>query len=597
MIVLGINAYHGDAAAVMIADDKLICAGEEERFNRIKHSAGIPQNVLNYFLQNSNLSPRDIEFITISRNPTANIFPKIKFFLRSRPSFDFLRERIGVLTNSQEILRSPGALFWGNGHWHPRGIRVEHHLSHAASAFYPSRFDRAALLTVDGFGDFSSTMLAVGEGNKVKVLKRVLFPNSLGVLYTAATQYLGFLKYGDEYKAMSLAAYGEPRFLKEFRELIHLQADGTFKLGVDYFTHPQGKSEMTWLEGEPVLGRAYSEKWEKLFGPPRNTRESITQRDKDLAASVQTIFEETLFHLLRSLHEKTGLKRLCLAGGCAFNSLANGKIFDHTPFQQVYIQPAAGDAGTALGSALYFYHHRLNRPRDFVMNHAYWGPEFGEAEINEELRVRSEELKEESCSVEKGENAGELCRRGAKAIADGKIVGWFQGRMEWGPRALGNRSILADPRRTDMKDILNARIKHREGFRPFAPSVLQEKANEWFEMKTSISPFMNLVFPVRSDKKEQIPAVTHVDGTARVHTVSKETNPLFWNLIREFEKISGVPLLLNTSFNDNEPIVCTPKDALNCFIRTRIDVLILGPYCLEKKNAPEPHLSTPILYP
>jgi carbamoyltransferase len=341
---------------------------------------------------------------------------------------------------------------------------------------------------------------------------------------------------------------------------------------------------MTWEEGEPVLGIAYSQKWDELFGSSRHPENPITRRDMDLAASIQAIFEETFFHLLKHLYEKTRMKKLCFAGGCAFNSLANGKIFDHSPFEEVYIQAAAGDAGTALGSALYVAHHKLNRPRDFVMDHAFWGPEFGEKEISEALNVKREALKEKNCVIEKIEDQKILCQRTARAISEGKVVGWFQGRMEWGPRALGNRSILADPRRAGMKDILNARIKHRESFRPFAPSILEEKADEWFEMKTKSSPFMNFVFSVRAGRKDQIPAVIHVDGTARVHTVTQAANPLFWNLIKEFEKISRVPILLNTSFNDNEPIVCAPGDALDCFIRTQMDILAAGPYWIERQT-------------
>lgn len=577
VILIGINAYHGDASVVLVSDGKLLFAAEEERFNRVKHSAGLPRIAFKETLEKARILPSDIDYLTVSREPLANFFPKLQFILKSRPPFSFLKDRVDVLIHSGKIFQ--------NGKYRAENKRVEHHLSHAASTFYPSEFDRAAILTVDGFGDFSSTMFAVGEGNKIKVLKRILFPHSLGIFYTAATQYLGFPDYGDEYKIMGLAGYGEPRFLKEFRELIHLEPEGTFKLNLDYFIHPQGKMEMSWSEEKPLLSRAYSEKWQKLFGPPRLSEEPITQRDKDLAASTQAIFEETFFHLLKNLYERTQMKNLCLAGGCAFNSAANGKIFDQTPFKNVYIQPAAGDAGTALGSALYTAHHRLGQPRNFVMSHAYWGPEFSEEEIKQAISAKRQALQEANCFVEKIENQEDLCQKAATMISEGKIVGWFQGRMEWGPRALGNRSILADPRRPQMRDILNERIKHRENFRPFAPSILEGRASEWFEMKCPTSPFMNFVFPVRLEKKGKIPAVTHVDGTARVHTVSKETNPLFWNLIREFDKLSGIPGVLNTSFNENEPIVASPKDALNCFLRTKMDLLVMGPYWIERKKA------------
>lgn len=584
MRILGLNAYHGDAAAVVIQDGKLVSAIEEERLNRIKHSAGLPEGAFLQLLARDSIPPEEVEWVSIAKNPKVHLAQKALFVLKQRPPFDFLRKRFIVSRESQALSHTLGGLLQCNGQWRAKEICVEHHLSHAASAFYLSGFERAALLTVDGFGDFSSVLFGVGEGNRIKVMKRILFPHSLGLLYTAATQFLGFEKYGDEYKVMGLAACGEPRFIKEFRQLTRLEKDGTFKLNEAYFPHSTGEMEMTWSFGEPVLGRAYSEKWKILFGPPRHPENLITQRDRDLAATIQAIFEETLFHLLRTLHQKTGLKTLCYSGGCAFNSLANGKIFSETPFQKVYIQPAAGDAGTALGSALYHYHHRLDRPRDFVMDHAYWGPEYTEREINEELRMKNEELKEEDCSVERIQTEADLCQRTAGAIASGKIVGWFQGRMEWGPRALGNRSILVDPRRSEMKETLNRRIKQREDFRPFAPSVLEEKADEWFLMKTRESPFMNFVFPVCPEKKEKIPAVTHIDGTARVHTVSRAANPLFWNLIHEFERITGIPMLLNTSFNENEPIVCSPRDALNCYLRTKMEVLVLGSHWIERKK-------------
>lgn len=580
MIILGVNAYHGDASAALVVDGKLVYAVEEERLNRIKHTAGLPIKAAQYVLDGAGISLEDIDFITTSRNPFANLLSKLKFILTTKPSMSFLKDRLNVAIHSGDFLGNPAVLLKENKTLKAKGVGIEHHLSHAASAFYPSGFDRAALLTVDGFGDFSSVLFGVGEGNRLKVLKRIFFPHSIGVLYTAATQFIGFPKYGDEYKVMGLAGLGEPRFLKEFREMIHLESDGTFKLNLDYFLHPKGQSDMTWSEGEPVLGLLYSKKWLSIFGPSRHPEEKLSQRDKDIAASVQAIFEEVYFHLVNHLYEKTKLENLCLAGGCAMNSLANGKIFEKTPFRKVYIPAAAGDAGTAIGSAFYLAHHQLNQPREFVMDHAYWGPEFSKIEIEQELKSKTEELKKTGCSIRELDESL-LYKETAKTIANEKIVGWFQGKMEWGARALGNRSILVDPRHPGMKDILNQRIKHREGFRPFAPSVLEEKANEWFEMKTNSSPFMNLVFPVRAEKKEKIPAVTHVDGTARVHTVTEKTNAPYAQLIREFEKITGVPMLLNTSFNENEPIVCSPKDALNCFLRTKMDVLILGFYWIQ----------------
>ena len=597
MIILGINAYHGDAAAALVVDGKLVGAIEEERLNRVKHSAGIPTGAAREVLAQSGISPEAIHYITTSRNPSANFLAKLQFILKSHPPVSFLKERLSVAIHSGKKIsgRSGLNLTYRDNQEQTSGllrrsaprndiVRVEHHLSHAASAFYPSGFDRAALLTVDGFGDFSSVLFGTGEGNRMRVLKRILFPHSLGVLYTAVTQFLGFPKYGDEYKVMGLAAWGEPGFLQKFKELIYLEPDGAFKLNLEYFLHPTGRTDMTWDEGEPVLSPLYSDKWITLFGKPRHPEDALEQRHKDLAASLQAVFEEVYFHLMNHLYQKTRMENLCLAGGCAMNSVANGKIFERTPFKKVYIQPAAGDAGTAIGSAFYLLHHRFNQPRNFVMDHAYWGTEFSKEEIRGALSVKRETLEKDGCQIREIGDEDQLCRETAKAIGEGKIVGWFQGKMEWGSRALGNRSILADPRRADMRDTLNARIKHRESFRPFAPSVLQEKAGDWFEMKTADSPFMNLVFPVRAEKKDKIPAVTHVDGTARVHTVSREANPLFASLIEEFNQLTGVPMLLNTSFNENEPIVCRPQEALDCFLRTKMDILVLGPYFIERRG-------------
>ena len=576
--VLGINIFHGDTASALVEDGKLLNAVEEERITRVKHASGVPEHALKNIFQFSKISINSVHYFCIARDPLANFFRKISFALISLQANKFLFKRFKVLLRTHRIKGLYPNYLNKREDLLAENIHVEHHLSHAASAFYPSGFEKAALLTVDGFGDFSSTMFAVGEGNRINVLKRIIFPHSLGLFYTVATQFLGFPRYGDEYKVMGLAAYGEPRFLKEFREILRLQKEGSFKLNIDYFVHQKGKMEMTWEGGEPTLSPGYSGRWQKIFGPPRNPEEPVSQQDKDLAASLQAAFEEAYFHLMNYLYTRTKLKNLCLAGGCAFNSVANGKIFDRTSFQNVYIQPAAGDAGTALGSALYLSHHRLNQPRNFVMDHAYWGPEYSDNEILGELNRRQ-------MTAQKIEDEAALCQKTATAIAEGKVVGWFQGRMEWGPRALGNRSILADPRRAQMRDILNERIKMRETFRPFAPSVLEEKADEWFQMKTRTSPFMNFVFPVRPEKKGEIPAVTHVDGTARVHTVSKKTNGLFWNLIHEFDRQTGVPLLLNTSFNENEPIVCTPTDALNCFFKTKMDLLVMGSYWIERKRS------------
>jgi len=407
----------------------------------------------------------------------------------------------------------------------------------------------------------------------------VAFPHSLGLYYTALTQYLGFLKFGDEYKVMGLAAYGHPEQMDAFRDIVRTHGPA-FRLGLEYFTHHRTGPEMSWAAADqtPTLGRMYSDALPKRLGPARAPEAPLEQRHHNLAASLQARLEEVYLGMLRGLAERTGLKSVCLAGGVAFNCVANGKIFDETPFERVYVHPAAGDAGLAVGAAYYVWHQTLKRPRSFVMNHAYWGPEYSKEQIRAAIE-KSEVSRGGYVITELPEE--ELLRRTAQIIADGKILGWYQGRAEWGPRALGNRSIVADPRRPEMKEILNRRIKHREIFRPFAPSILAEVTGEWFE-KSHPSPFMNLAYAVRPEKRGKIPAPTHVDGTARLQTVTQDGNPRYWKLIRAFGDLTGVPVVLNTSFNDNEPIVCRPEEALDCFLRTQMDALVLGDVLITK---------------
>jgi carbamoyltransferase len=451
---------------------------------------------------------------------------------------------------------------------------VEHHRAHMASAFFCSPFEEAAVVSIDGFGDFSSFMWGTGRGKHLDVKGSVQFPHSLGLFYTAFTQFLGFMKYGDEYKMMGLAAYGEPRFADKVRDVVRV--NGTeFELNLDYFIHMSKGVAMTWDGGEPVLGNVYSDKMREVFGTPRVPRSEIEQHHADMAASVQVVLEECYFSLLNEIYNRTKMQALCLAGGVALNCAANGKLFEKTPFRELYIQPAANDAGTSIGAALYVQHQVLGRPRSFVMNHAYYGPDHSNASIRSELDVEAVTYHELART--------DLVSRTAEEIAAGKIVGWFQGRMEFGPRALGNRSILADPRSQNMKDTLNARIKYREPFRPFCPSILAEEADKFFETSYP-SPFMVQAYKIRPEQRKNIPAVTHADGTGRLQTVDRSVNPLYWDLIRRFGDITGVPVLLNTSFNENEPIVNTPREALECFLRTQMDVLVVGSYLLLKSE-------------
>jgi carbamoyltransferase len=451
---------------------------------------------------------------------------------------------------------------------------VEHHRAHLASAFFCSPFDEAAVISIDGFGDFSSVMWGVGRGNKIDVQDAVHFPHSLGQFYTAFTQFLGFPKYGDEYKMMGMSAYGEPCFVDKVRDVVKTRK-GRCRLNLDYFTHHSKGVDMTWDGGEPVIGTTFSSKMAQVFGSPRVPRSELLQQHYDLAASVQSVLEENYFDLLNHVQKQTRLKAVCLAGGVALNCVANGMIFEKTDFRDVYIQPAAHDAGTSIGAALYVNHATLNRPRRFIMRHVYYGPQYDDADIKPVL--------DDAGTTYHCLDEDLLIARAAEEIAAGKILGWFQGRMEFGPRALGNRSILADPRRKDMKDILNARIKYREPFRPFCPSILAERTRDFFETDYP-SPFMVMAYKIKPHQREQIPAVTHGDGTGRLQTVEKDVNPLYWKLIKKFEDLTGVPILLNTSFNENEPIVNRPREALDCFLRTKMDALAIGPFLLVKSE-------------
>lgn len=581
--ILGLNAYHGDSSACLIKDGMLVAAAEEERFRRIKHWAGFPSEAIRYCLAEAKIGLDEVGHVAINQDSKANLWRKIGFTLSRRPDLGLVIDRIRnkkERANAREELARTfqGESFAGEVH------EVEHHLAHLGSAFLVSPFDDAVAVSVDGFGDFASAAWGVGSGSEIRLEDKVYFPHSLGIFYQALTQYLGFPHYGDEYKVMGLAPYGEPKYLAEMRRIVQLRDDGSYRLNLDYFRHHKEKIDYEWENGEPRVGGLFSEALGGLFGPARGKRDDLTPHHKDIARSAQAMYEEAFFHLLNTLHQRYGLDRLALAGGCAMNSVANGKIRRNTPFKRVYIQSAAGDAGGAIGAAFVVWHKVRKRSanRGFVMDHAYWGPQFSNAELGRVLEARREDLDVQTCVIEEIADETILCQRTAQAIADGQVVGWFQGRMEWGPRALGNRSILGDPRRANMKDILNIKIKRRESFRPFAPSILREAVPEWFEQDDDV-PFMMQVYPIREDKRSAIPAVTHVDGSGRLQTVHRKTNPRYYRLIETFYKMTGVPMVLNTSFNENEPVVCKPEEALACFLRTKMDLLVLGNWVVSRK--------------
>jgi len=599
--ILGINAYHGDSSACLVKDGELIAALEEERIRRIKHWAGFPSEAIKWCLSYANISIKDIDYIAISRNPFARFHKKILRVLIKRPNLSFLRERFGNLKKVKSIKGNLSKIFGINEkEIKAELINVEHHRSHLASSFFISPFKEAALVSIDGFGDFVSTMLGTGRENKMKIIDLVEFPHSLGIFYTALTQFLGFWNYGDEYKVMGLSAFGKPVYpvrndisngvyLDQMRKIVKLKEDGLFELDTSYFLHDSQGVEMTWLNEKPIIGRLFSDKLIGLLGEPRKEGEELNERFQNIAASLQAMYEEAFFHILNHLYKKTGLKNIALAGGCIQNSLANGKIFKKTPFKNVYIPPASHDAGGAIGSAFYLWNQILNKPRNFVMNSAFWGPEYNNAEIKrilDDFNVRTSDVLRTS-DVRKLNyeflNSDALIKKTAQYLADGKIVGWFQGRTEWGPRALGNRSIIANPCRKDMKEILNTKIKKREPFRPFAPSVIEEAVGDYFE-ENYPAPFMEKVYVIKPEKRKIIPAVTHVDGTGRLQSVGPQNNPLYYKLIKEFGKLTGEPIILNTSFNENEPIVNRPEEAINCFLRTEMDILVLGNYLVKRSN-------------
>jgi carbamoyltransferase len=574
--IIGINAYHGDSSAALIQDGMLVAAVEEERFTRIKHWAGFPVQSIMYCLKEGGITVNELDHVAVSFDPKANIMSKFLFTLKNMPDLKSVMDRLKRQIKSVGVMDHLAHAFDCD----PKSLKaqfhaVEHHTAHLSSSFFTSPFDRAAILSIDGMGDFVSTLMASGEGNSFSIYDRVYYPHSVGFLYCAATMLLGFPHYGDEYKVMGLAPYGTPSFVDEFRKIIYPKGSG-FELNLDYFTHHKQGISMLWNDGAPSIKPFHSKLMEKTFGLDPARLSGTTSHHENVAASLQCVTEEIVIHLLNELYNKYPCDNLCLAGGVAMNSVANGKIYRQTPFENVFIPAGAADNGGSFGAAFYVWNNLLKKPRQFVMEHAFWGPEFSETEIKSTIDRHKEEL--DCCSFEEGE----LVENTVSALCEGKIVGWYQGRMEFGARALGNRSLLADPRRTDARDIINLKIKFREKFRPFAPSIIEEKVPEFFEDNVP-SPFMEKVVPIRMDKRSIIPAVTHVDGSGRLQTVDSKSNPLYYKLIKGFAKKTGIPLVLNTSLNENEPIVCTPEEALQCFLRTKMDVMVLGNYYVERR--------------
>ncbi len=580
--ILGLNAYHGDSSACVVRDGRLIAAAEEERFRRVKHWAGLPTEAIRYCLGEAGLGVSDVEHVAINRDPSVNNLRRAAFVLRHRPNLGLVFNRVRNIRKAASLESTLAQTFGGDA-FRARVHHVEHHLAHLASAFLVSPFKEAAVVSIDGFGDFASAAWGVGRGAEMRIDGRVYFPHSLGIFYSALTQFIGFPYFGDEYKVMGLAPYGKPIYLDQLRQVVRIQSDGSFRLDLRFFRHHRENVAYTWNDCSPEVATLYSAELEHLLGPARAKSDPLEQRHKDIARSVQAMYEEAFFALLNLVYEKYRCPALALAGGCAMNSVANGKVYSRSSFKDLYLPAAAGDAGGAIGAAFVVAHQLQASENHFQMDHAYWGPSAGESEVKKLLSQQKDAIQSRQCTVDHLPDISALCARTACAISEGKVVGWFQGRMEWGPRALGNRSIVCDPRRSDMKEILNLKIKRRESFRPFAPSILREEVREWFETDDDV-PFMMQVFQVRPEKRSQIPAVTHVDGSGRLQTVAEKANPLYHQLISEFEKLTGVPIILNTSFNENEPVVCRPEEALDCFLRTNMDVLVLESFFISRNS-------------
>jgi len=579
MLILGLNMFHADASAAIVLDGEVKFAIGEERLNRRKHFGGFPALAVKACLDAVGAKISDVEHVAVGQDSDANLAKKVQYALANPAkilNFIRLRQRKEAMRNVRSLLSK--ALDVDAAELRFQEHHLEHHIAHIASAYYCSPWEKAAGFSYDGSGDFVSTMMARCEGSEIEVLDRVFLPHSLGSVYTMICEFIGYSQYGDEGKVMGLAPYGKDSYRDKINKIV-APKNGGFQLDLDYFK-PLGSNQGMQVspDGTVKLARHFSDRMEQIFGEPRRPNTEITRRDMDLAFALQQRFEDIFFHLLNRLHERVPLENLAMAGGCALNSVANGKLFDHTPFRRTYIQPAAGDEGLAIGAALHTYYSVLKQPRRHELKHSYLGPEFSDSRIQSALQNASLQYRKM--------DRGALLDEVAEQIAAGNVIGWFQGRMEWGPRALGNRSIVAHPGLPNMKDVLNARIKHREWFRPFAPSIMADYQHEYFEHDHP-SPFMLHVYKIRPEKRKELCAVNHVDDTGRLQTVAREENPMYYDLISAFHRKTGIPVILNTSFNENEPIVCTPEEAIDCFQRTRMDVLAIGPYLVVKPRENE----------
>ena len=573
MIILGINTYHPNSSACLLVNGEIKIALEEERINRIKYWSGLPINAIKLCLKNQNIEFSNIDYVAINQNFFANIFSKIKYTLYKRPDIFFLVNSFKNKLKKKNILNLLQNEF-GSFKKNCKLVGIEHHKSHIASAFFESKFDKSVNLSVDGFGDFASVAWGLGNKEKINIDHKILFPNSLGIFYESFTQFLGFSNFGEEYKVMGLSSLGSPTHLEKIKNIIKLKKNGEFELNLNYFNHHKKNIIYSFDNVAPKIDNLFNNNFINLFGNPRKKDEDISGYHKDLAASVQKVYEEVLFHILNYTYDKYKIDNLTLSGGCAQNSLANGKIIKNTRFQSLFVPSNPGDGGGSVGAA-YSLWSSLSKKRPSNKLSCYLGNSYSNSEVEKVIINKKKEMESENCKFFFIENEEMLCNFTAEQLSQQKVIGWFQGNMEWGPRALGNRSIISDPRNSDIKNILNLKIKRRESFRPFAPSILFEEAKNWFDDFVDEEPHMSRVLHFKKNKKDLIPGVVHVDGTGRLQTVKKTDNPRYYKLISCFNKITGIPIILNTSFNENEPIVFTPENALNCFLRTKMDILII----------------------
>jgi carbamoyltransferase len=581
MYILGLNVFHGDCSACLFKDDKLIAAIEEERITRIKHAAGFPINSIKFCLDFAKIDISDIDHVAINRNPNLRFFTKsiyaLKNVMNTRKIFDRIKNYKKINSLEDEFQKHFSTKLKN------KVFLVDHHLAHAASSVLMSNFDDCNYITIDGFGDFLSTTIGKFSNQKFNTIQDVKFPHSLGLFYTAITQFLGFKKYGDEYKVMGLSSYGKPIYVDKINKLVRFDYKNLFKLNLDYFKHHNEGVEMSWLDGEPKLGDVFSDKLIDLLGHPREKDDPIESRHMDIASSTQIVFEEITIKILNRLYELNSSDNLCLSGGCAMNSVFNGKILQNTKYKNIYINHSPGDSGGSIGAGMIAI-NKIYKKIVKIEDTPYLGPNYTMDEIKIILDNYSDKFEKLNIKIIELNNNEDLVKSIVKNLSLNKVIGLFQGRMEFGSRALGNRSIICDPRNPNIKDLLNLKIKNREQFRPFAPSVLLESVSDWFENNDDV-PFMSKVHKIKKEKAELVPGVVHVDGTCRLQSVSKINNSLYYDIIEKFKETTGIPMILNTSFNENEPIVCKPEEAINCFLRTKMDNLFIEKYLIFRKES------------